>query len=317
MTRWREAWERSVLGQCVSRALEIQITDRMMALAAQAFLALMPLIMVVASVAPDGVTDGLVDALRTKAGLNDGDTTENVEEIARSAGEAGVTALGSLLVLLSATSFSRALQRVYERSWRLAPGGLRSQWRPLAWIFGIIVYFVVLGATFKITHGGGALDLLRVLLAGAGSIVLWWWTPFVLLSGRVRWRALVPTALATAVGTVALGALSARYVPHLLSTNERRYGTIGVAFAIESWLVLLFAVVLGATILGAVLATAPGRMGVWARGSVEPDGWRRTKPPPRSRRRPPDPQARTKDWSAGSPATRDPASPKDPGEDTQ
>ncbi|NUU22152.1 MAG: hypothetical protein HOV68_11665 [Streptomycetaceae bacterium] len=274
--RWRGVWESSVLGRGVARALEIQITDRMMALAAQAFLALMPLIIVIAAAAPDAVSDGLLDAMRTRVGLGNGSTTQNVQTIASSAAEAGVTAAGALLVLLSATSFSRALQRVYERSWRLAPGGLRSAWRPLAWIVGMVAYFVVLGATFKITHGGGPLTALRMLIASAGSLALWWWTPFVLLSGRVRWRALAPTALATAVGTLALAVLSAEYVPHLLATNERRYGTIGVAFAIESWLVVLFAIVLGATVLGAVLVDSPGRVGVWARGAVEREGWRRT-----------------------------------------
>ncbi|WTW92227.1 YihY/virulence factor BrkB family protein [Streptomycetaceae bacterium NBC_01309] len=274
--RWRGVWEASVLGRSVARALEIQITDRMMALAAQAFLALMPLVIVVAVAAPNAVSDGLVDAMRTKVGLGNGSTTQNVESLTSSAAETGVTVLGFLLVLLSATSFSRALQRVYERSWRLSPGGLRSAWRPLAWIVGMVTYFVLLGLTFKITHGGGPMTVVRMGLASAGSIALWWWTPFVLLSGRVRWRALLPTALATAVGTLALGVVSAEYVPHLLSTNERRYGTIGVAFAIESWLVVLFAVVLAATVLGAVLVDTRGRLGVWARGATEPEGWQRT-----------------------------------------
>ncbi|MEU8134057.1 YhjD/YihY/BrkB family envelope integrity protein [Streptodolium elevatio] len=276
LRHWREAWETSVPGRSVARALEIQITDRMMALAAQAFLALMPLVIVVAAAAPNAVSDGLVDAMRKKVGLGNGTTTRNVQTIASSAAETGVTVLGFLLVLLSATSFSRALQRVYERSWRLSPGGLRSAWRPLAWIVGMVTYFVLIGLTFRVTHGGGPLTVVRMALASAGSIALWWWTPFVLLSGRVRWRALLPTALATAAGTLVLGVVSAEYVPRLLSSNERRYGTIGVAFAIESWLVVLFAVVLAATVLGAVLVDTRGRLGLWARGSTDPGGWRRT-----------------------------------------
>lgn len=271
---WRKVWRTTFPGRCVARALEIQITDRMMALAAQAFLALMPLVIVLASAAPDDVSDGLLAAMRTKLGLS-GDTTDNVESIAASAAEAGVTALGFLLVLLSSTSFSRALQRVYERAWQLAPGGLRSAWRPLVWIVGMIVYFLVLGLTFKITHGGVAMDLVRWLLAAAGSLVLWWWTPFVLLSGRVQWRPLVPTALFTTIGTLVLARVSARYVPHLLSTNEKRYGTIGVAFSIESWLVVLFAVVLGATVLGAVVSQSAGLVGTWARGTADVAGWQR------------------------------------------
>ncbi|UGQ12611.1 YihY/virulence factor BrkB family protein [Yinghuangia sp. ASG 101] len=263
------------VGRCTARAFEIQITDRMLALAAQAFLALLPLVIVVAAAAPDSVTDGLVDVLRKHVGLSGGSTTQNIEVIAEATDEAGVTVVGSLLVLLAATSFSRALQRVYERAWRLPPGGLRSAWRPLAWIIGVLVYFVVLALTFKVSLGGVPWTLTRSLITAAGSLVLWSWTPFVLLSGRVRWRALWPTALATSCGTVLLGAFSAEYVPHLLTTNERRYGTLGVAFAIESWLVVLFAVVVAATVVGTVLVETPGRVGVWARGTPMPEGWRR------------------------------------------
>lgn len=273
--RWFAALKGGFAGRCTARAFEIQITDRMLALAAQAFLALLPLVIVVASVAPDSVTDSLVEVLRKHVGLSGGSTTGDIEVIASATDEAGVTAIGALLVLLAATSFSRALQRVYERAWRLPPGGLRSAWRPLAWIIGILVYFLLLGLTFKVSLGGVPWTLARWLLTTAGSLVLWSWTPFVLLSGRVRWRALWPTALATSCGTVLLGVFSAKYVPHLLTTNERRYGTIGVAFAIESWLVVLFAVVVAATVVGTVLVETPGRVGVWARGAREPEAWRR------------------------------------------
>jgi membrane protein len=258
----------------VARALEIHLTDRMMALAAQAFLALMPLVLVLAAEAPEGISNGMIDAIRTRLGLRG--TAQEVQGIAGGGSDAGVTALGFVIVLLSATSFSRALQRVYERCWRLAPGGLRSWWRPLAWIVSLVAYFVLLGLTFKITHGGAPLTVLRATLAAAGALAMWWWTPFVLLTGRVHWRALVPTALATATVTLALGVASSRYVPRVLSTNERRYGTIGVAFAIESWLVALFALVLAATVLGVVLIESSGRFGAWGRGAADPDAWRRT-----------------------------------------
>ncbi|MYW01724.1 YhjD/YihY/BrkB family envelope integrity protein [Streptomyces sp. SID3343] len=274
LARVRERWAESFPGRCVTRALDIHITDRMMALAAQAFLALMPLVLVVAAEAPEGISNGMIDAMRTRLGL--GGTAQEVRGISGSESDSGVTAVGFLIVLLSATSFSRALQRVYERCWRLTPGGLRSAWRPLAWIVSLVVYFVLLGLTFKVTHGSGPLNVLRVALAAAGALAMWWWTPFVLLSGRVHWRALVPTALTTAAVTLTLGLASSRYVPHALSTNESRYGTIGVAFAIESWLVALFALVLAAGVVGVILVESSGRLGAWARGADDPDAWRRT-----------------------------------------
>ncbi|MGR7001956.1 hypothetical protein ACU686_34560 [Yinghuangia aomiensis] len=118
---WRKVWRTTFPGRCVGRALDIQITDRMMALAAQAFLALMPLVIVLASAAPTAVGDGMLDWMRSRLGLR-GETRTNVQDLTAATSEAGLTVVGCLLVLLSATSFSRALQRVYERAWVLTPG---------------------------------------------------------------------------------------------------------------------------------------------------------------------------------------------------
>jgi membrane protein len=275
----RDLWARAragFVGRCLDKAIAVALTDRMMALAAQAFLALMPLLILFAVEAPSSLTDGMVDVVRNKLGLH-GQTAEDLQNFTSSEDLTGFTVFGVVLVLLSATSFSRALQRMYQACWGLAPGGLRSSaWRQLAWLIGVVAYLVLLGFTFQVLHGDRALTVLRVAVTSVSAAAMWWWTPFVLLAGRVHWRALVPTAVVTTIGTVALGLTSSWYVPHILASNEARYGTIGVAFAVESWLVVLFAVVVGATVVGAVITQSENRPGAWARGGGDASAWRRT-----------------------------------------
>jgi len=106
-------------------------------------------------------------------------------------------------------------------------------------------------------------------------LLLWWWTPYVLLLGRVRARALLPTGLVTGAALLVLGRVSSVVVPRAIRGNERQFGTIGVVFAIESWLVVVAGAVVGAAVMSAVLAQAAGPLGRLARGTADVDGWRR------------------------------------------
>ena len=82
--------------------------------------------------------------------------------------------------------------------------------------------------------------------------VLWVWTPYVLLGRRLPWRRLLPSGLMTA-GSVGLYSLaSALYLPQTFTTNAERYGLIGVAFGLVTWLFGYAAVVIGAAAVAGV-----------------------------------------------------------------
>jgi uncharacterized BrkB/YihY/UPF0761 family membrane protein len=49
-----------------------------------------------------------------------------------------------VIVLYSSLSFTRALQRVYLKVWRLQAQPLEAPARQLAWMLGLIAYLVVL-----------------------------------------------------------------------------------------------------------------------------------------------------------------------------
>jgi len=261
----------------VERFVAIGVVQASVVLAAQAFMALIPLLIGVVALAPKSVGDSIAQVARRRLGLA-GQTEDQLQHLVATGDrvQSSLTLLGLVLVLFSATSFTRALQRVYEAAWQVPKGGLRGSVRGLAWLVGLIAYFALIALALKLTSSRAfAVSALRTALVLACSLSLWWLTPFVLLCGRVRLRALAATALLTTAATYAAGWLSTVIMPRRISSSERQFGTIGVAFAVESWLVVTAAVVVVAAMLGALVAQAGGRFGALARGTVDPDGWHR------------------------------------------
>ena len=190
----------------------------------------------------------------------------------------GLTVIGAVVVLASATSFTRALQRVYELAWDLPRLGIRASLRGLEWLLGTVAYLVVLGTAIRLAGTGTPGTVLRSVLVTAGAVLLWWWTPYVLLAGRVRARALVPSGVLTATALIVVSAIGSVYVPRSVRSNERQFGTIGVVFAIESWLVVVACVLVGSAVVSAVAAQTDGPIGRVFRGTSDVAGWRRAKP---------------------------------------
>ncbi|HEY7177525.1 MAG TPA: YhjD/YihY/BrkB family envelope integrity protein [Micromonosporaceae bacterium] len=273
------AWGRE-FGQ---RLIAVRVVESSIVLAAQAFLALFPLVIVITALIPSGASNGLARELRNRyglSGLSDSATHQLLAE--RTAVQQSLSAFSFVLVLASATAFTRALQRVYQSAWGLEKLGLRGLWRWFAWLLGLIVYFSILGAIAHLISHGGVMKPLATVL----GFVLWWWTPFLLLGGRVRARVLLPGAL---IITAALGVavyVSAAVMPRTIRNNEASYGPIGVVFAVESWFVVLTGALVVGTALGATIGRSEGRLGTWVRGTSDTEGWRRTVKPihrPRSK----------------------------------
>ena len=93
------------------------------------------------------------------------------------------------------------------------------------------------------------------------ALAFYWWTPHVLLLGRIAWGQLFPGAVATAVSVTGLGVFSAIVFSGQIVSSHRDYGPIGVLMVLLSYLIGL-----GVCIhLGAVA----GRMWI-ERGSDSP-----------------------------------------------
>jgi membrane protein len=253
-------------GQILGRLIEVRFLDRTVILAAQAFSAVLPLIILVSTISPHPGGDSPATVLARKLCLAAADVSSLQVTVAPpTSARASIGVLGVILALLTATSFARALQRSYQLAWRLPPAGLRSAWRPLALVVGLALYIELLFLFGRLVKGIPASTLLEDLVTFAGAWGLWTGAGWILLAGRVRPRLLAAGGLLTAVGFAVLRRLSALYLPTLVATNQQQYGLLGVAFTLFSWLSASAFIIVVATVVGAVLAEDPGRLGRFIR----------------------------------------------------
>ena len=158
-----------------------------------------------------------------------------------------VTGLAWVFFILGGIAAATAVQNLYERAFELDPRGVREMPRRLIWLV-VLVGLLVLGgwAESELRGAGGP-----VLLAVIGLVVLtgfWWFTMWFLLAGRVPWRALFSSAVATAVFWVGMEAVFSVIFSGMVTSYDKKYGPIGVVFALMSWLIAIGVVI----ILGAV-----------------------------------------------------------------
>lgn len=232
----------------LERLASMQFVDRSVGIGAQAFTTLIPLLIVYSAVVPLADARSFSDRLVHYLKLT-GAAAETVHQaIAPPTTVAeGVSAFGFLLLVASALAFARALQRMYETAYRLSPMGIRGTPWHLLWLALIPAYLTLRPVVSSLSGG-----FWRVLGSMALAAVAWLITPYVLLGKRMSGRRLLPGALFTAAGMTALGVATLIYLPHSLTASARNFGTIGIAFAILSWLVGGGFVVAGCAAAGAV-----------------------------------------------------------------
>ncbi|MEU7606974.1 ribonuclease BN, partial [Streptomyces sp. NPDC041003] len=124
-----------------------------------------------------------------------------------------------------------------------------TMWRHVVWLALLVCYLAllveipapsndVIGTIF-----GTAGDLLGTCLFFVASQRL-------LLGGRVRWRALVPGAVATSLGLLGLRIFSQLVFSPLIASNAVTYGPFGTLLVVQSWLVGVGFVVYGGALVG-------------------------------------------------------------------
>jgi membrane protein len=247
--------------------------DRAMTLAAQAFTSIFPVLIVTFAVLPHDdsgrlggrVADALALPESTRAALS-GAFPQDAEQATT------FSVLSLLIVLLSATSFSRALTRMYAKLWSVSGPGWRSPWRWLAAIVAITSCTVAVQVVLRMASGSVEWMASALLLSVAVNTVLWTWVPSVLLAAEVPWRLLAPGGLLMGAATVATYAASRVYMPSALAYADRHYGELGVAFTSIGWLFCVAFVLISATVVGAAVATEPGPASRFlARRSPQPE----------------------------------------------
>jgi membrane protein len=245
-----------------------------MTVAAQLFTCVFPILILLATFATRRDADRIANAVSLPE-----ETRLILQEAVTAAGNAGFGILGTVVVLVTATGVSRALTRAFATIWELPrpKSSLRSVWRWIAVVLALAFSLLMVRSVGQLVSGVPPQAVWPAAVTLVSDVAMALFVPWILLSGIVHPRLLLPGALILALVMLAARPVMAAWLPQALETSADQYGSIGVAF---TYLALLYAVsfaFLATAILGQVIATDEGRLGRWIRADAaaakdEPDG---------------------------------------------
>lgn len=236
-------------GLAWSRGREMELMHRAMGFAALGFLTLVPLLVVVAAAAP-GSGSGFGRWLGQALGVTEY-SRDRVEMVFGAADLAleRTTAFGLGALAVFGLTFGSAVQTGYEKVWDVPTARWHTMWRHVVWLALLVCYLALLVAIPAPSNDAVG----TVLSTGAdllGTCLFFIASQRLLLGGRVRWRALVPGAVATSVGLLGLRVFSQLVFSPLIASNAVTYGPFGTLLVVQSWLVGVGFVVYGGALVG-------------------------------------------------------------------
>jgi membrane protein len=237
------AWLQPVMNVW-SELSRVELVDRSLALGAQALLAVIPLLMLLHAAAGVGAID--VQQVHQVTGLSESELNALASGLSGATPDTSV--LSVVVAIVSGTSFSRALQRMYARVWDLPTfSGMRALRGSVIWL---VVWFLLLEGVAGAVRWSSGIPLASLTLQLVTTTMIWWWTAYLLLGGRLSWRELLPGGFATGALLVLLSRASHLFMPVFTRANLEQFGPLGIVFSLASWLVMFGGVLIVATVLG-------------------------------------------------------------------
>jgi membrane protein len=224
------------------RSTEIELMHRALGFAALGFVAMMPLLIVIAATSPGnyGFGQWVIDGM----GLT-GASERIVKRLFAPSRRvlSGTDAFGLAIVAVFGPTFASSVQTGYEKVWHLRPRLRHRLWQQVLWLAALTgqLYTQILTSHSPAWTGFG-----RGLL----WVLLFWWGQWILLGGRVSWRALLPGAVLTTIGLFGLRVFSRLVFAPVLVSTAATYGAVGTVLIIISWMVGVGFVIFGAALLG-------------------------------------------------------------------
>jgi membrane protein len=245
----RRSLETSFAGRCVRTFIDLQGVDRAMAIAAQSFTALIPLLLLTSALAPTDRQDLVSRAIIDRFDLR-GDAALAVQTLFAQSPDTGTGMLSVVLLVFSGVSLTRRIQGMYLKAWRFeAQRGLRGSADAALALAALLVEIALLSLARSLVGGLPLGGLMGVPVSALAGLVLWTSVPWLLLDRRVHWRRLVPGGALAGVLSSIYGVVSTIYMPRLMESYSQRFGLFGVTLALVGWLLSIALIVVTATVV--------------------------------------------------------------------
>lgn len=247
----RDSRAGTIATDLVASVSQVELLDRAYTLAAQSFVVLIPLILVIVSSLTGPQSDAVVvEELIDRFGLV-GAAAQAVRDLIVIRVE-GVYWLGLLVTLYSAFVLGRRVSRTYNRIWGTPLLPASQAWRSVVWIVVQVVLVLALSELRDVARDSGGL---ATIVLGSLILLLWGVSEYgiqrMFTRGAVARNRLAWAAVLVCVGRIGIVVWSALYLSSSLTRQAESFGPIGVVFALFTlifayWLVVLFATQLAA-----------------------------------------------------------------------
>ena len=240
-----EYWQQSHLARRLQAA---DLFKQGLLLAAVLLLCFLPFLLVLESLSGRNDASGFIRRL----GLT-GEAAHAVRQAltAPTAPSTAISGLSWVFLIIFGMSAAGAIQDLYERVFEIKGRGFRDAPRRVGWLA------VALGVSFAgawtqpWVDGVGGPGLVAIAALPAAT-AFWWFSMWLLLAGKLGWRELFPSALATGICWLGMVIVFRLTLSSTIASDYRKYGSAGVVFAIMTLLIAIGVVI----ILGALLGLA-------------------------------------------------------------
>jgi membrane protein len=235
-------------GTLWTRLNAVEFMNSAFQFAAYALLCIFPFMIVVTAAAGDSFRNVIIARL----GLNP-QAAKDVDAIIASGSQAlaSLTVLGIAFLALSAIGIATNLQTWYQKVYDQPPSGdwMRALLNRMAWVAGLLAD-IWLHIEIGQQVGPAGHHVLVFAALFVIDVLFWWWTPHLLLLGRVSWRELFPTGLATALCYAGLSVYSSIAFSKSIIHDDNRYGPVGVVMVLASYFIAIGVVIHLGAVLG-------------------------------------------------------------------
>ena len=229
------------------RLVGMDFMNKALVLAGTLLLCVFPFLIVIAALAGRSAAS----SISSRLGLNQ-QAAADMGHLFTSSGatSATVTTACFVLLVLFALAGASAVQQLYEQIFELDSRGVRDLLRRLIWSGLVVGWLFLSGLVGPWVRAGGLVLYGIVILVGFTGF--WWFAMRFLMGGRITWRRLFPSAVATGLCWLGMVAVFSATFSGMVISSDDRYGPIGIVFDLISYLLAIGVVI----ILGAATGLA-------------------------------------------------------------